>query len=457
MRRHLWVCFAVSALALLACGNPRPAAGEPDGSTPVPEPLPPVPVTTLTPGPGPFNDRLTVQVTTDREATVTVTLDGSDPLMPGGARMEGVAPFSVDLTRTTTLRYFARTAEGGVETPRSGEFVRAGGPKGVISGVVQVGLPGANQALTLLVDGRPSPLPKAPAPGPVPFRLEQQTSGTHRLVAMADRDGNGVFNPLLDLVSEVVSVTLDVEDPFKASAENVALYLGDSAPDKATLRGVVMLPVSAAGQSLSVVAVNPAQLGGDVDAAKLLELLRSGDRMLTRADQAKYLYALTDLAPGRYTSVPVLGGVGTTGAAMNLIANPLRTVTLKAGDDATLDHTFGPVRLSGTLTVTRAPGAALFGYAVVVAKGFSFSNGIQAVLMTAPLTPVPGTDTQRGDYAGLGLIANQPFQLRAFTSAASANPVTDALLWALTPFGGAPPHGTIHTGSGDIRYDLIVK
>ncbi len=445
-------------LMLVGCGRP-PASLEPIGGGGIEEPIPvaPVaPITTLSPAPAPFNDKLTVKLSTDREATVFLTLDGSDPQLASAERIERAAPFTVELTKTTTLRYFAKTAEGGLEPPRSGEYVRAGGPKGTVRGVVQVGAAAVGLSLALSVDGQLTALPKATAPGPVPFFVEKVGDGTHRLVAVADRDGDGNFLPLLDLLSDPVLVAIELKDPFKAAVENVVIFLGASAPEKGTIHGTVTIPDPPLGQALTVAAVSPSQLTAGADPSKLLELLQSGDRMLTRADQTKYPYAITDLAPGRYTTMPILGGLGTSGASLNLLVNPLRTVEVKAGGDATMDHAFGPVHLSGTLTLKANAQSPFFTYAIVVAKSFSLTGGAQALFMPVLILHTPGATTQRGTYGGGALRANQTFQLRVFTSEASANPIADALVWALTPFGGAPPHGSVSTASNDVIYDLTL-
>src|SRR5579871_1471430 len=132
--------------------------------------------TTLSPPPGPFNDQLPVTLTADAPATIFVTTDGTDP-NASATRLSGASPFTVTLTQTTHLTYFSRTPNGANEPISSADYVRAGGKKGSISGVVVVGDVAVNQALALFADGQLTPLGMLAAPGTVPFEVDGLANG----------------------------------------------------------------------------------------------------------------------------------------------------------------------------------------------------------------------------------------------------------------------------------------
>src|SRR5687767_2292603 len=117
MNRALGLSWLV--LALVGCSGADPVDGTPppDGAA-KPSPVPAV--TKLTPAPGPFNDKVTVRIETDRPATLFVTTDGSDP-RSNAKRLTGESPLTVELTKTTTLTFFSRTAEDAEERVATAE------------------------------------------------------------------------------------------------------------------------------------------------------------------------------------------------------------------------------------------------------------------------------------------------------------------------------------------------
>src|SRR5438067_1011155 len=100
-------------LLVVACGQ-------------VPKPVPMMampPVTTVSPMPGAFNDQVTLTFTTDREATVYVSVDGADPRKTSKGRLSGPSPFQVTLSATATVQYFAN-AQGKDEELQKGTWTR---------------------------------------------------------------------------------------------------------------------------------------------------------------------------------------------------------------------------------------------------------------------------------------------------------------------------------------------
>ncbi|MBI3185037.1 MAG: hypothetical protein HYZ28_23095 [Myxococcales bacterium] len=420
-----------------------------------PEP-PPVAKTTVSPPPSVFTGKLTIRFETDRPATVFATTDGSDPRVEAKGRLTGAAQLSVQLDRTSVVSFFSRTPEGGEETVQTATYTRAGGEPGSISGVVVVGGLAVQKEIALSVDGAITRLGKVNAPGELRFSATGLDSGQHRLVAVADRNGDGNFWPLIDYASDTHAVTLDLKDPFKASAENVRIYLGTSQPGLATIQGTITLPDPPVGQNLSVSALKSDALGASADMNALLQQLQNGYRVFTNGTDKQYPYAITDLEPGRYVPVPALMGFGAGGLALNFIANPFKALNLGPGETGVADFAYGPVGISGTVTLKPAQAPQGIVYGVVAAKHASFTEGMQAVLMPAVFLPQTGTTDLKGSYAGSALRANASFQVRVFTSLEGQNPLTAALAWSINPFAGLPPQATVPTGSSDVKQDITV-
>lgn len=454
--RRLFV--VVTCAALFACGG---KSVNTDGGVTPPSPA----HTTVSPDPGPFNGSVAVSLTTDIPATVFVTTDGSDPTVETANRKSGPSPLALELTATTTLKYFSRTAEGADEPVSSATFVRAGAAKGTISGVVVVDTLAVGKAVALSVNGQQQTLPTPTTPKELPFKLENQQSGTYRLSAISDRDGDGNFLPVLDLSSDTVTVTLDLNDPFKASAENVHLFLGASADGFGTLKGTITFSKPPSGQSLSIAALSPDLLGAGTDPQALLGALQSGYQIFTNGTDLTYPYVITDLKPGTYVPVAILSGFGNGGVSMNFQANPLRPVSLAANETKTKDFTFGGVGLSGTATYTPAPatdggttdgGVPNFAYGVVAAKSFNLNDGLEAVMMPTIFSP-DGQGALMGAYGGSALRENSTFALRAFPSTSAQNPLVASLGWIVATLGAPPPHATVSTGTTDVVVDFTFQ
>jgi hypothetical protein len=442
----------VALLIAAACGPPAPLplVFEPSA-------LVPAPTVTLTPPPGPFNGTVTVTVSADQQATLFWTTEKVDPRTTTRGRREAKAPATITLDRTTTLTLFASN-DGKDSELVTGTWVRAGGPAGTISGTVVFGGFCAGKDVGLARNGQIGRLGKAPMmAGTLPFSFTGLASGTQRLVAYCDRNGDGALTPFADYAGDPVSVTLDLADPFKASAENVTVYVGASGRGLGTLRGTIVLPRPPALQNLSLSVLSPDALTGGLDPQSLLQQLQNGYRIFTSAGQTEYPYVVTDLAPGRVLPVPSLLGFGSGGFAINLLANPLRAVQIEADRETVQDFAFGPVTLSGDITL-RAMSAPTGGLAfgIVAARITSLQDGIQAVLMPVVFTRDPMTNDARSSYSGAALKANQSVALRVFSNANGANPITDALTWVINPFSATPPHGTVQVGASDTTFDVVV-
>lgn len=438
------------ALLLLACGQtPGPLALSPDAT------LGP-PTVRASPPAGPFNGEITVTFETDRPATVYVSTSGQDPRTSSVGRLSGPSPFTLTLSATTTVKYFA-SVNGKDGALAEGTWFRAGGPAGTLSGVVVVGPFVAGQAVGVFRNAELQRLGTPTGAAELPFRFEGLSTGTHRLTAIADRTGDGQLVPLLDYESAALTVELDLADPLKAGPEGLRLYLGASSSGLGTLRGVVHLPKPPSFQNLQLSVLDPGSLTGGVDPAALLQQLQGGYRLFTNQRDTDYPYVITDLPPGRVLPVASLLGFGNGGIALNLLANPLRTVTIAADQESEADFAFGPVTLAGTATLgpTSAPQGAL-AYGVVAARIATAADGLQAVLMPVLFAPDGATGGAQGSFSGAALRANSAVALRVFTNAAGANPLTDALQWVMNPFGGLPPHATVSTTASDLVVDVTL-
>jgi hypothetical protein len=409
-----------------------------------------------TPPAGPFNGELTVTIEASRPATVYVSLDGADPRETSVGRIQGESPLTVTLTKTTTLRYFA-SVRGKDGELQEGTWVRAGGPKGSISGVVVVGGFSVNKEVGLFRNQSLTRLGRPTMPSEIPFEFTGLRSGPHRLTAISDRNGDGQLVPFLDFQSATTTIDLDLEDPFKAGPEGVRIYLGASGTGLGTLRGTITLPRPPPLQNLQISVLDPGALTGGLDPMALLQQLQGGYRILTTPGQSEYPYVITDLEPGRVTPVPSLLGFGNGGIALNLLANPLRPVTIVADEETVANFAFGPVTLSGDVVLgpNSAP-AGGFAFGIVAARILSLADGIQAVLMPVFFTRDATTNTSRAAYSGSALKGNSSVSLRVFTNANNANPFVDALQWVINPFAPQQPHATVMTQMADVVQDLTL-
>jgi hypothetical protein len=294
-------------------------------------------------------------------------------------------------------------------------------------------------------------------PTEIPFLFTDLGTGTHRLTAISDRNDDGQLIPFLDFQSATTTIQLDLNDPFKAGPENVRIYLGASTSGLGTLRGTITLPKPPALQNLQISILDPAALSGGLDPQTLLQQLQGGYRILTTPMQTEYPYVITDLMPGRITPVPSLIGFANGGVAINLLANPLSPVTIRADEETVADFAFGPVTISGDLALgpMSAPTGG-FGFGVVAARAVSITDGVQAVLMPVIFTTDTMTNTARASYSGTAFRGNATVNLRVFTNANGANPLTDSLTWVVNPFATGTPHATVNTTMADAVADITL-
>jgi hypothetical protein len=435
-----------AAIFVVSCGQPPlPAEFTPLANLPPPS-------TKVSPPPGPFNGEVELTFTTELPATIYVSVDGSDPKTTTKGRMQGDSKLVVKLTATTEVKYFA-SANGRDEELHTEKWVRAGGPVGTISGVVVVGDFSVGKQVWVTRNAEVVKLTKPTMPSEIPFSFKGLMEGPHRLTATLDRDGDGNPIPFLDLQSPTETVTLDFKDPYKASAENVKLYLASSPPELCTIAGTITMPVPAFGQNLQIAAVGTSGFGAGFDPQALLTQLQNGYQVLTNPTDTEYPYVITNLQPGLYVPVPLLLGFGGGGIAMNFLANPLKPVNCKAGETAISDHAFGPITLAGTANISAASSpTGNFTYGVVAAKNISLVTGIQGVLMPVFFARDQTTMGLTSGFGATSLRDNSSFSLRVFSSGgatAMANPITDALTWVVNPFAPQPPHATVMLGSGD--------
>lgn len=444
-------CFVVALIAV-GCGQ------SPGSFVPYPDAKLGPPTTSASPAAGPFNGEVTVTFTSDRPATIYVSTNGSDPQTEPAGRLSGPSPFEVKLTATTTVKYFA--SEHGRDEPlKVGTWVRAGGPVGTITGTLYAGDFVVNQEVGLFSNGSLKKLGTPTAPTEYPFSFENVKNGTYRLSGIADRDHDGQLVPVLDFQSDTTTITIDLADPFKASAENVKIYLGASGSGLGTLRGTVTLPKPPAFQNLQISVLSPDALtGGMTDPTALLQQLQSGYRIFTNQTTTSYPYVITNLKPGAYVPVPSLIGFA-GGLAVNLIANPLKPINILADEETVANFAFGPVTINGAAIIAAASPSAPagpLGFGIVAARATSLSDGVQAVLMPVLFTIDPVTKAARGNFSGTAFRANTTVALRVFTNANNANPLTDALTWVVNPFSAQAPHASIATSTVDVTQDVLV-
>jgi hypothetical protein len=445
---------SLTAFLFFSCGQtPLPGKFEPTAKFPPP-------VTKVTPPPSPFNGEVELTFTTELPATIYVSLDGADPRTTSKGRIEGPSPLTVKLTETTEVKYFASVG-GRDEELQTGKWLRAGPAVGTITGVVVVGDFAIGKQVGVTRNAQTVKLTKPDKPSEIPFTFTGLMAGTHRLQAILDRDGDGQLIPFIDFQSVTETITLDFKDPYKASAENVRLYLGTSPPELCTIAGTITLPSPPAGQNLQISAISPDGFVGGADPQALLTQLQAGYRIFTNAAQTEYPYVITDLKPGRYVPAPLLLGFGVGGIAMNFLANPLRTVNCVAGETALSDHAFGPVTLNGT-AIVKAPSAPSggFTYGVVAAKSTSLITGIQGVLMPVFFARDATTMDLSAAFGAQALRSNSTFNVRVFVNGAigstAGNPIADAMAWVVNPFAPQPAHAMVTVGTVDQTVTITV-
>lgn len=444
---HLFLALAVGSFA---CGQkPGPLEIEPNAELAPPRVI-------ADPPAGPFNGEIDITFTSERPATVYFSTNGEDPRTSSLGRVSGPSPLTLHVPATVSVKYFA-SVDGKDGELQEGTWTRAGGPKGTISGVVVVGGFAVNKAVGLFRNTTLLDLGKPMMPTEIPFLFTDLRTGPHRLTAISDRNDDGALIPFLDFQSATTTIDLDLNDPYKAGPENVRIYLGASSSGLGTLRGTITLPKPPALQNLQMSLLDPGALSGGLDPATLLTQLQNGYRIFTTPDQTEYPYVITDLMPGRVNPVPSLFGFANGGIAINLLANPLQPVTIQADQETIADFAFGPVTISGDLVLgsMSAPTGG-FGFGIVAAKTASISQGIQAVLMPVIFMQDTTTMTSRAAYSGTSFRGNTTVSLKVFTNANGANPITDALTWAVNPFAPGAPHATVNTTMADAVADITL-
>lgn len=409
---------------------------------------------TVDPPPGPFAGEVTVTFTVNRpEATIYVSTSGRDPRTSSVDRVSG-HQVSVTLEATQTLRYFTSVVGEPDSELQEGEWVRASGTPGTISGVLVVGAFAVGKRIGLARGSSIQNMAPVASPSEVPFRITGLASGSYRLRGMMDRNDDQQLTPFIDYEGEPVSVALDLRDPAKAGPEGVRVYLGASSTGLGAITGTITLPKPPLLQQLRISALNAGALSGALDPGALLQQLQGGYQVLTTPTGTEYRYYIGELEPGQYTPVPALVGFGAGGVAFNLIANPLRPVTVTADNTATANFAFGPVTVTGTVRVGADAGVAgPLPVGVVAGRVASLTTGVQAVLMPVLFLPDATTGEQRASYGGESFLGNTSITLRAFTGAQG---IVEALVWAINPLSTQPGHAVVPVTDHDVRQDLAV-
>lgn len=398
---------------------------------------------------GPFNGDITVTFTCIKPATIYVSTNGEDPRETSNGRLSGPSPFTISVHETTTLKYFASLR--GTDGPlQEGTWTRAGGPKGSITGVVVVGGFAAGKTVGLYNNTDLKDLGVPTGPTEIPFEYTGLASGTYQLSAMADRNNDGQLWPVIDFASATTAITLDLNDPYKASAENVRIYLAASEPGLGTLRGTITLPKPPLLQSLRVSVLDPGALTGGLDPTSLLTQLQNGYGIVTTQTQTEYPYVITGLQPGSVMPAASLIGFSNGGVAVNLLANPLQPAVIKAGEETVQDFAFGPVTLTGAVTLgpQTAPGGGL-SFGIVAGRALAFGDSSQLVLMPVLFNDQGGASV--ASYAGTSIRSNASFTMKVFTGTSA---LTDAFSWVLSI--GTPGDVTVPTTGADATQDITL-
>jgi hypothetical protein len=112
--------------------------------------------------------------------------------------------------------------------------------------------------------------------------------------------------------------------------------------------------------------------------------------------------------------------------------------------------------VTGQVTVAAASAPTGFGYGLIAARSYSFTEGLQAVLMPIILTTDATTHDAKSSYAGTAFRSNSTLSFRVFTNANGASPLTDALTWVVNPLAAQPAHATLTTTTQDATFDILV-
>jgi hypothetical protein len=437
------------AMAVVLAGFASCGVDEPLPLQPIPFAELAPPTSKATPPPGPFNGEVEVTIKSDRPATIFMSTNGSDPRTVSAGRISGASPIKIKITKTTTLKYFASVG-GKEEMLHEGTWIRAGAKAGTISGVVVVGQFAIGHKVGLFRNFDLKDLPTPTMPMEIPFSYDGLTQGAHRLTAILDRNDDMQLIPLLDYQSATTTVNIDLTDPFKASVENVRILLGTPSTGKGSLVGTISLPNAPTAQVLQVNILDPAALtGGIMNPMALLTQLQSGYRIPTTSQQSAYDYVLNDLNPGRYTAISSLIGFQNGAAALNLVGEVLRPVTIVADQETVRNFEYGPVQLTGEISVSAASTPMGVSISFLAARSFKLSGDAQVLLLPILLTPNP-IGGSRAMYSASAVRSSSTFSLRLFTGPMA---LQESLQWIFNPFSGMPAQATVSTGVGQ---DVVV-
>ena len=136
------------------------------------------------------------------------------------------------------------------------------------------------------------------------------------------------------------------------------------------------------------------------------------------------------LTQARVTPVPSVISFGNRGLAINLLANPLTPVTIKLTK-----------RPSLTSRSSRCPSRAILPSARCRHRPVASGSASSA----------------RATYSGTACRSGVTVNLRVFTNANGANPITDSLQWLVNPFAAGMPNATVNTTTADAVVDRTVE
>lgn len=229
-------------LALAACGTAAPPA-PPADTTP--------PVTTATPGSQLFLGAGSVLLTTDEPATITWTLDDTDPLTSPSAQ-HGPSPQALTVTSPgrLRLRFFSTDLAGNDEQPRLETYTAVPPlrPASLAGRVVFHELMRQGTAAIALfsrdpeVEGWEEPVGfttlAAGVDGTAAYQFEGLAAGDYWLAAVWWPDA-ARGDPEFAAYARQNPITLDPADPARARLDFVDLFLGSCDPEGTGIDGEI--------------------------------------------------------------------------------------------------------------------------------------------------------------------------------------------------------------------------
>lgn len=405
---------------LLACEPPeRPAQREPDGGQQVPPP----PVTQASPAGGSHVGTLVVTLTSDRAATLTWTVDGSDPVTSDTAR-SGPSPQTVLLEppAQVTLRFFARDGEA-VEETRSESYTllsRTTEPSITGTVILHEALK-SGQLAVAVYDHDPVPANFARAPVQyldravggitrVPYAFEGLPDGSFWLIALwwptSARGDPQAFsfarrNPLALAATGSASRREDFVD----------LYLGRCDPSVRGIEGTVRLGERYANHNVGVAVLDaPFRFSGAGNA------LGSGGGIGKGASRP---FAVCDLPAGPgwlYVSVAA-AGAQEVDELVSFHENPVQVSAVHQASPAVGTRTEGLGSISGRIDLNR-PLAA--GETLRVVLFDEEPSATAPVLAMQALSGAPGATSFSFEFASLA--AGDSYRVLAVMNPAQGDP-----------------------------------